>query len=79
MTEQDWQLVPREPTPDMRIAGGIAWSDAMPTAATYVDAADACYKAMLAVAPTREDMPAAGTASRTTSPGPGANDENEPS
>jgi hypothetical protein len=41
-------LVPIEPTPDMRIAGGIAWSKATANAETYVDNADACYKAMLA-------------------------------
>lgn len=31
----------------MRIAGGIAWSDALPTAETYVDTADACFRAMI--------------------------------
>lgn len=36
----------REPTPSMRIAGGIAWAKALPTAETYVDCADACWKAM---------------------------------
>lgn len=36
----------REPTPDMRIAGGIAWAEALKTAETYVDCADACWKAM---------------------------------
>lgn len=49
--EKLFVLVPVEPTPDMRIAGGIAWSDALPDAETYVDTADACYKAMLAAAP----------------------------
>lgn len=38
--------LPREPTPDMRIAGGIAWAEASATAETYVDNADACWKAM---------------------------------
>lgn len=37
----------REPTPDMRIAGGIAWSNALPSAETYVDSADAGWKAMI--------------------------------
>jgi hypothetical protein len=37
----------RKPTPDMRIQGGIAWSEALPTAETYVDTADACWKAMI--------------------------------
>jgi hypothetical protein len=45
------QLVPKQPTPDMRIAGGIAWVEVGPTSETYVDNADACYKAMLAAAP----------------------------
>lgn len=36
----------REPTPDMRIAGGIAWAEASKTAETFVDCADACWKAM---------------------------------
>jgi hypothetical protein len=35
----------RDPTPDMRIAGGIAWAEA--AAETYVDNADACFKAMI--------------------------------
>jgi len=33
--------VPKEPTPDMVIAGGIAWVEAGPAASTYVDNADA--------------------------------------
>ena len=40
-----------EPTPDMRIRGGIAISEALPHAGTYVDAADACWRAMLAARP----------------------------
>lgn len=36
----------REPTPNMRIAGGIAWTEASKTAETLVDCADACWKAM---------------------------------
>lgn len=36
----------KEPTPDMRIAGGIALASAMQTAETLVDPADACWKAM---------------------------------
>lgn len=36
----------REPTPDMRIVGGIAWYEAAKTAETFVDCADACWKAM---------------------------------
>lgn len=42
---------PREPTADMRIAGGIAWAEALPNAETYVDTADACWKAMFDAAP----------------------------
>lgn len=37
----------REPTPDMNIAGGIAWSNALPKAGTYVDNAAAGYQAMI--------------------------------
>lgn len=36
----------REPTPAMRIAGGIAWTEAFKIAETFVDCADACWKAM---------------------------------
>ena len=54
----DHVLVPTEPTPEMRIAGGIAWSEAEATAETYVDTADACYKAMLAARPTSAPSPA---------------------
>ena len=46
-----WQLVPVVATPDMGIAGALAWSDALPTSFTYVDCSHACYAAMLAVAP----------------------------
>lgn len=34
-------------TPDMRIAGGIAIAQSIPTAETLVDPADACWNAML--------------------------------
>lgn len=44
----------REPTPDMRIAGGIAWAEALKTAETYVDCADACWKAMWDAHPSPE-------------------------
>ena len=37
----------RKPTPEMRIAGGIAWSNALPAAETYVDSADAGWQAMI--------------------------------
>ena len=37
----------REPTPEMRINGGIAWVNALPDSETYVDTADACWKAMI--------------------------------
>jgi hypothetical protein len=50
LAQQGFAIVPMEPTPDMRIKGGIAWSEAMDTAETYVDTADACYKAMLGAA-----------------------------
>lgn len=37
----------REPTPQMRVDGGIAWVEALPDSETYVDTADACWKAMI--------------------------------
>lgn len=40
-------IVPVEATPEMLIQGGIAWSEALPSAETYVDTANACYKAMI--------------------------------
>jgi hypothetical protein len=40
-------LMMREPTPDMRVDGGIAWALADEEAETYVDNADACWKAMI--------------------------------
>ena len=45
------KVVPVEATPDMNIAGGLAWSAELPNSETYVDCAHACYAAMLAAAP----------------------------
>lgn len=46
-----WVVVPVEATPDMYIAGGIAWHEADAEAYTAVDNACACYRAMIAARP----------------------------